>query len=86
MFPINREVRVRQERELKELLQEDLSQYSVTGAEQDWEMALGSGKKQTLVSIPSSAKRKHIETDETLMELSKIGNEKKFKKHSKKKR
>ena len=78
-----REVQVQQARELQDFLQTDLSQYSVTGAEQDWEMALGSGRKQTIISIPSSAKRKPVDTDELLKEMSRDGAEKKMKKHTK---
>ena len=73
---------MQQAKELKEFLQSDLTQYSVTGAEQDWQMALGSGKKQTMISIPSSAKRRPVDTDQLLKEMSREGSHKKMKKQS----
>ena len=73
---------MQQAKELKEFLQSDLTQYSVTGEEQDWQMALGSGKKQTMISIPSSAKRRPVDTDQLLKEMSREGSHKKMKKQS----
>ena len=76
-------MKLQQERELQALLQSDLSHFSVTGAEQDWEMALGAGKQQSIVSIPSSAKRKGADTDQILNEMDQMGSKKKFKKPAK---
>ncbi|KAI5732542.1 hypothetical protein M8J76_001496 [Diaphorina citri] len=82
-----KELKVKQQQELQKLKNENLNGFAIKGSEQEWDQALSSGKKKSVISIKSGEKRP-VEVIKSTMEdhLEKSASKKKKKSFKKNKK
>ncbi|XP_026678334.1 RNA cytidine acetyltransferase [Diaphorina citri] len=84
---LDKELKVKQQQELQKLKNENLNGFAIKGSEQEWDQALSSGKKKSVISIKSGEKRP-VEVIKSTMEdhLEKSASKKKKKSFKKNKK
>uniref|UniRef100_A0A8D8YTA8 RNA cytidine acetyltransferase n=1 Tax=Cacopsylla melanoneura TaxID=428564 RepID=A0A8D8YTA8_9HEMI len=83
-----KELKIKQQQELKKLKSENLSGFAIKGSESEWDQVLSNGKSKAIISIKSGEKRPAVEKIKSTMEddLEKSSSKKKKKSFNKRKK